>query len=208
MSIKKNIMQRIHESEDCPICMKTIEIEEKVYTEQCNHVYCIWCMRDWCTDNITCPMDRLNLVNLYVYNPIENDIKVIQITNFSCENICRERHNVFKMFVEEIIKKSLICIANYNHVILLSNAFEDIYEIFTEESFQILLDMDPNDSVEEFGVFLQSINSMKSEFFSKFEYSEDTFAEIDKIIKKKLIILKVIGGNFITISKLLRISGI
>ena len=39
MPIKENILQRMHESEDCPICMNIMEIEEKVYTEKCDHVY-------------------------------------------------------------------------------------------------------------------------------------------------------------------------
>jgi len=136
-------------------------------------------------------MDRLNLVNLHLYNPIEDDIKVVEITNFICENICSERHNEFKMFAEELIKGFYCCMANYNHVISLSNTFENIYEIFTEESFQILLDMDPNDSVREFGVFMQSIDSMKSEFDSKFEYLEDRF---DEMISNKIYNIE---GNMI-----------
>ena len=82
MTIKENLLRRIHEIEDCPICMNIIDIEEKVYTEPCNHVYCIWCLWDWWIKYTTCPMDKLKLEKVHVYNPIEADIKVVEIKQF------------------------------------------------------------------------------------------------------------------------------
>ena len=163
MSIKENLLQSIHESEDYPICNNITEIENKVYTEPCYHIYCIWCLGKWCNDNTTCPMDRLNMEKVHVYNPIEDDIKVVEITNFICENILRERHNVLKVFTEELIRISSGCMETYNYGILLSNSLKKIYEIFTEESFQILLDIYPNDSKREIDVFVQLLDSTESE---------------------------------------------
>jgi len=146
MSIKENLLQSIHESEDYPICNNITEIENKVYTEPCYHIYCIWCLE-----------------KVHVYNPIEDDIKVVEITNFICENILRERHNVLKVFTEELIRISSGCMETYNYGILLSNSLKKIYEIFTEESFQILLDIYPNDSKREIDVFVQLLDSTESE---------------------------------------------
>ena len=127
MTAKENLLQRMHESEDCPICMDNIKTEEKVYTEPCNHVYCIWCMGKWCICNTTCPMDRLNLKNVHVYNQIEADIQVVEIKHFKYEYICRDRHNVFKFLTAEIVRILSGCMKNYNHLISLSNSLEDIY---------------------------------------------------------------------------------
>ena len=62
----------------------------------------------------------------------------------------------------------------YNHVISLSNSLEKIYEIFTEGAFQMLLDMDPNDSEGEFDVLKKSIRSVKSEFDLELQNLRDT----------------------------------
>jgi len=174
MTIRNNLLQRIHEREDCPICMDFIKIEEKVYTEPCNHVYCIRCLVEWFTVTspiprpMTCPMDRLKLVKVHIYNPIEADIKVVETKHIICKNICRERHGVLKVFTDGLIKILSGRIKIYNHMISMSNSLKNIYEIFTEESFQILLDMDPNDSKRGFDVFVQLIDPMKSVFISQF----------------------------------------
>jgi len=186
MSLKKNILQRVHESEDCPICVNILEIEEKVYTEPCNHVYCIWCLRKWFVYNTTCPMDRSKLTKVHVYDPIADDLKVLEIINFICEYICRERQNLFKVFKQELMRILFGCMENYNHVISLSNSLEKIYEIFTEGSFQMLLDMDPNDSKRGFDVFVQSINSIESEFRSKLQCLSNTIDENNDMIKEKI----------------------
>ena len=129
MTIKENLLKRIHDGEDCPICMDIMKVDEKVYTEPCNHIYCIQCLGKWCVDNITCPMDRLKLRNVHVYNPIEADIKVVEIKHFKRECIYRERHNVFEVFTGELVKILSGCMQNYNHVISLSNSLQKIYEI-------------------------------------------------------------------------------
>ena len=186
MSRKENILQRIKESEDCPICMNIIDIEEKVYTVPCYHVYCIRCMGKWSMYKTTCPMDRLNIEKVHVYNPIEENTKVVEITHIICKNICRDNEDVVKIFTEVLIRILSGCLENYNNVILMSNSLEYIYEIFTEESFQILLDKDPNDSMQEFNVFVQSIHSMNSEFRLKLNSFGDTIKENSKIISKKM----------------------
>jgi len=61
-----------------------------------------------------------------------------------------------------------------------------VYEIFTEESFQILLDMDPNGSMREFNVFLESTGSINFEFRLKLKYLSGI------IEKNKLMILEII----------------
>jgi len=79
----------------------------------------------------------------------------------------------------------------YNYGILLSNSLKNIYEIFTEESFQILLDMDPNDSKREIDVFVQLLDSTESEFYSKMQGLEDTILENEQMIKEKIDQIKV-----------------
>ena len=103
MTIKENLLQRIHENEDCPICMGIIKIEEIVYIEPCNHVYCIWCLEKWCMAKRICPIDTLKLENVYVYNPVEAEIKVVEIKHVLCQFICRDSHNKFKVMTAEFI---------------------------------------------------------------------------------------------------------
>jgi len=133
---------------------------------------------------------RLNLENVLVYNSIEACIKVVEITHVICSYICRERHNVYKVFTEELIRILSSCLVNYNHVISLSNSLKTFNEIFTEGSFQILLDMDPNDSMRGFGVFVQSIGSMESEFCLKLKCFRNKIEENTKMIKYKIYQIK------------------
>ena len=186
MSTKENILKKIHENENCPICMNIIEIEEKVYTESCNHVYCILCLGKWCIDNPICPMDRLNLTNVFVYNSVEDDIKMTVITNVIYKYIYSERDNEFKVITEKIIRILSCFVENYNHVMSMSKSMLEIYEIFRKESFQILLNMDPNHSRTEINVFLQSIDSTKSKLFSKLQRLGNTIYSDNKWIQSKI----------------------
>ena len=183
MEIKENLLQRIHESEDCPICMNIMEIEDKVYTEPCYHVYCTWCLGKWCADNTTCPMDRINIRKIHVYNPIEAEIKVVGIKHVKRKYIFRVRQNEIKEMTGEKVR---ILMGIYNYVISLSNSLEEIYEIFTEGSFQILLNMDPNYSKRGFGVFKQSICSAKSELDLKMQDFNVTILGNRQMIDRKI----------------------
>jgi len=74
--------------------MNIIKIEEKVYTEPCNHIYCISCLCKLCMGNNICPMDRLKLKSVHVCNPIETVLKIVKIKPVMDKNICREKQNV------------------------------------------------------------------------------------------------------------------
>jgi len=152
--------------------------------------------------NTTCPMDRLNLGNVHVYNPIEAEIKVVEIKHATCKYICRDKQNRFKVLTGKTVRNLSGCMENYNHVISLSNSLEEIYEIFTEGSFQMLLDMRPNASERGFDVFLQSIGPVKSEFDLKLQNYEnlrntiwDNKKMIDKEIWKIKCDIKKYGDN-------------
>ena len=95
MTIQENLLQRINESENCPICMDFIKLEEKVYTELSNHVYSISCLGEWYMSNTTCPMDKLKLEKVNVFNPIKYGVKLVEISLVIEEYICRERPNIY-----------------------------------------------------------------------------------------------------------------
>ena len=186
MTIQENLLQRIHESEYCPICMDFIKIEEKVYTELCNHVYCISCLGEWCNSNATCPMDRLELKKVNVFNPIKADMKLLEITLAVGEYICRDKSNIYKYLTEEVMRILSVYIENYYHLLLLSNDLKKIYETFTEDSFQTLLDLNWNDSIKSVDVFLKLIRSVQYEYYSKLSCLRPTITKNDRIIAKRI----------------------
>jgi len=135
-------------------------------------------------------MDRLDLKQVIFYNPIKADLKIIEITTFICKNICRESDNELKQFTAEFIMILSCFEENYDHVVSLSNSVADIYEIFTENTFKILLEMKPNDSIKEINEFLQLISSIMPKYSPTFLMLDDTICKIDEMIEGRIDLIK------------------
>jgi hypothetical protein len=54
----------INNEDICPICIDSLkESEDDIYTlNKCNHSYCKECIVKWCSENKTCPMCKISLV--------------------------------------------------------------------------------------------------------------------------------------------------
>jgi len=160
-------------------------MEGKVYTETCHHVYCKPCLTKWYTKNPTCRFDKIKLENVFVFNLIEAKVDFVAIMKVISEYICRERENDFKLLSEVIIKILSRYMENYNHLISISNVLKDIYEIFPDNYFQMLLDMDPKHSSKEFNKFMTLIDSVGLNFFYKLENLRITIVDYAGIITNK-----------------------
>ena len=182
MSTTEKLFMRIQESEDCSICMNIIEIKDKVITEQCSHVYCYACLVKWYKNNPICPLDRLQLERVFVFNHVKANVEIVEIIKVISQCIYSERENDIQFLSKEFNRTLLAFIENYKCVISISDAIIDVYDIFTENAFQKLLDMDSKDSNAEFNYFLQTIVSLSSKFSSEFDRFYDTIKEKTEMI--------------------------
>uniref|UniRef100_K7E0W7 RING-type domain-containing protein n=1 Tax=Monodelphis domestica TaxID=13616 RepID=K7E0W7_MONDO len=63
------------EADRCPICLSCIIEKEVGFPENCNHIFCITCIRKWAETLPSCPIDRKPFQAIYKFSASQGCIK-------------------------------------------------------------------------------------------------------------------------------------
>ena len=97
-------------SDDCPICLKTINIKEGVRTP-CNHFFCSYCFFKWVYSNKKCPLCRKQLIRDLLDSERETLEWLKENQNYAQEELLELTHknnildSILKKKKEKMIKK-------------------------------------------------------------------------------------------------------
>ena len=111
----------------CLVCMSFQDHQSMIKLLPCNHLFCKPCMKNWSMGHVSCPLDRIEILNLSIYNPRKQENELISVKSFIMENI----EDSIKSDIEQLMPVLIEQI----------NVSKKINEIFTDMDKQFNYDI-------------------------------------------------------------------